>query len=408
MIMRRLVYVLVMLFFLSCFNSYNRMDMLKNIFSDFDIEHIGEGATRMEYVGIPEVIDFPEIVVEDLEPVPFDSIYESVRIVPLETNEHSFFGGVSVMNIINDTAYILDSRGIKGLLRFTINGKFIDKIGSVGQGPGEYVSPQNFFVFRDRICIIDNSQQKILCYSRDGKFVEERRIPFYADQAVFMDDSMFVFRCPLDVNPHIPAIDQSCMWITDSNFNVLKSGLRTPLPSNCSVYDDNAMKIVGGEIVCFENIIDSLFVINKDCDLECKYVLKFGRHRDKSFYSDKKTFRESFSNPDFYNIAYCNMSRDFVDCSLTIGGKPCMVLYSRNSRKTLVYDEVVFDNGCWAPMMNLDYTLYKDYYVEARPIEAVPQDSLTMSTWQKHIKGDFTDVKPDDNPVLVFYKLRKW
>lgn len=181
MIMRRLVYVLVMLFFLSCFNSYNRMDMLKNIFSDFDIEHIGEGATRMEYVGIPEVIDFPEIVVEDLEPVPFDSIYESVRIVPLETNEHSFFGGVSVMNIINDTAYILDSRGIKGLLRFTINGKFIDKIGSVGQGPGEYVSPQNFFVFRDLICIIDNSQQKILCYSRDGKFVEERRIPFYAD-----------------------------------------------------------------------------------------------------------------------------------------------------------------------------------------------------------------------------------
>lgn len=406
--MRKFVWIVAILMFQSCNNSYNRLEALKNMFSDFDIEHIADASSRMNYIGAPDVIDFPEIIIDELEPVPFDSIYESVRIVPLETNEHSFFGGVSAMDIINDTVYILDARGVKSLLRFTTKGKFVDKIGSIGQGPGEYISPQNFFVFRDRICIIDNSQQKILCYNKNGEYIEVKRLPYYADQVKQICDSVFIFRCPVDCNVHIPALDQCCMWVSDTGFNILKSGLKTPLPQNCSVFDDNAMKLTNEGLICFENICDSLFVLNKDFDLECKYVLNFGNHRDKSFYSDKKTFRESFSNPDFYNIAYCNMSRDFVDCSLTIGGKSCMVLYSRNSRKTLVYDNVVFDNGCWAPMMILDYTLYNDYYVEARPIESLPQDTLTMSTWQNHIKGDFADIKPDDNPVLVFYKLKKW
>ncbi len=85
-----------------------------------------------------------------------------------------------------------------------------------------------------------------------------------------------------------------------------------------------------------------------------------------------------------------------------------MVLYSRNSHTTMVFNKVGFDDGCWAPIMDLNYTLYNDYYVEVRPVEAMPQDTLTMSTWQNHIKGDFADIKPDDNPVLVFYKLKKW
>jgi len=406
--MRRLFFAAWVLVLQACSNSYNRLETLNNMFSDFDIGRIGEGSSKMKFVGAPEIIDLTEFEIDGLQSISFDSIYESVEIVPLETNEESFFGGVSVFNIINDTVFILDAKGIKSLLRFSMDGKFIDKIGSVGQGPGEYGSPQNFFVFRDKIYVLDNTQQKIISYNKSGEYFEEKRIPFFVFQGMQLDESKIAFRCSPTANPHIPAIDQSCMWIVDSNYNVLKSGLQTPLPSNCSVYDDNAMKRVCGEVVCFENICDSLFVLNKDLDLECKYVLNFGSHRDKSFYSDKKTFRKSFSNPDFYNIECCSMNQNYVDCSLTIGGTTYIVLYSRNSHKSMVYNKVVFDNDCKAPKMNYNYTLYNDYYVEVRPAEALPQDTLTMSTWQSHIKGDFADVKPDDNPVLVFYKLRKW
>lgn len=409
--MRLLILIaLAALILQSCSNTGYKAEMLRQIFScsDYDIDAIGADASRMKYVGKPEVIKFPEIIIKDLEPVQFDSIYEEVRIVPLETNENSFFGGAASMIIESDTVYILDARGIKGLLRFTIDGKFIDKIGRVGQGPGEYVSTQNFYVHGDRISIIDLAQQKILTYSKKGDFLFEKRMPFYAEQAIQLNSSEIAFRCSPESNLHIPALDQCCMWVADTNFNIIKSGLITPLPSNCVVYDDNAMKKAGGEVVCFEGICDTLFVLNKDYDLECKYVLDFGKHRDKSYYCDNKTYHESFSNPGFYNFVCCNMNADFVDCNLTIGGMSCICLYSRNSHRIMVYNDVIFSDGVRAPMMDMNYTLYDDYYVEARYVDNLPQKPATKSAWQQHIKGDFAGLKPDDNPVLIFYKLRKW
>ena len=377
-------------------------------FSDFDIASLDKNAGQMIEEGEPEVIHFPEISYGEDYDVPFDSVYEEVSIVKLETTEQSIVGNYSKISIVDDVLYILDDVRSKSLFRFSLDGKFIDKIGNVGQGPGEYTEPTDFYVLNGYVYIYDEFQNVILRYDKDGNYISSTRIPFLAFQVAQYDTLSYVFRSYNTMNPHFTSLDQCNMWVTDTSFNIIKSGMKYPVPTNTLAFDSDAMKRIGNEIICYEPFCDSLFVLDQEYNLQCKYSLDFGGHRKKSFYSSNDAARQSVKNPDFYNVFHCNMSSDFVDCVVALSGHTYLYLYSRTSKKVMVLKQVVFDNGSLAPRMCLGYTIWGGCYVECYNPLFMPQDSLTMSTWQKHIKGDFADIRPDDNPVLVFYKLRKW
>lgn len=97
------------------------------------------------------------------------------------------------------------------------------------------------------------------------------------------------------------------------------------------------------------------------------------------------------------------MSPDFVDCCLTIGGKPCIAFYSRSSHKIMLCNSMEFENGLNAPFLDLSYTLHYGWYVEPIYVDGLSKDSTRLATWQQHIEGDYANAGPDDNPSLIFY-----
>jgi hypothetical protein len=69
------------------------------------------------------------------------------------------------------------------ILRFNTSGKYMNKIGVIGKGPGEFVGVNNFVVTQNKdeeiVNIFSAAQQKSLFYNFKGEFMGEMAIKFW-------------------------------------------------------------------------------------------------------------------------------------------------------------------------------------------------------------------------------------
>ncbi len=98
------------------------------------------------------------------------------KLIPLETKQESLIGMVSKIKMENDRIYVLDTDIAKALIVFDAKGKYLFKIGKIGNGPGEFFrAPLDFAVdsIRKQIHVFEAESQKIVLFDWDGQFVRE-------------------------------------------------------------------------------------------------------------------------------------------------------------------------------------------------------------------------------------------
>ncbi len=107
--------------------------------------------------------------------VVFSDLFESAKIVPLETSKKCFISRISVLKTDTNRIFILDKK-IKSVFIFNIQGKFIKKVGQVGKGPGEFIRPTDILLdkLNKRLEVLDKSGQKILIYDYEGNFIKSK------------------------------------------------------------------------------------------------------------------------------------------------------------------------------------------------------------------------------------------
>lgn len=105
----------------------------------------------------------------------YDSIFQSIEIVPLETRKGCLIDKVKKVVINNEHLYIQNSE--INILIFDLNGKFIKSIGKKGRGPGEILSLRDFEIVKDEIFILDF--QSIKKYTLRGDFVDQFDFKFF-------------------------------------------------------------------------------------------------------------------------------------------------------------------------------------------------------------------------------------
>jgi len=100
---------------------------------------------------------------------------ESVKYIPLETNNETFLRGIWEIRMNDSIIAIADS---KQLLLFDYNGKFLRRIGKTGNGPGEFLYIFNFELLQDTLYISSSGKHSIIKYSLDGTFQKELKTKF--------------------------------------------------------------------------------------------------------------------------------------------------------------------------------------------------------------------------------------
>ena len=118
----------------------------------------------------PVVINLTKAISESPKEIMLNELASDIRYVPLETTDDC---------LMNNEFYIMQYTGediiTSGIFHFDKNGKFLNKIGSKGQGPEEYL--QGLFAFGDwknKLLYVQN-WTTLTCYGFDGTFV--RSVP---------------------------------------------------------------------------------------------------------------------------------------------------------------------------------------------------------------------------------------
>ena len=89
-------------------------------------------------------INVIEIDLDKSKKISFTEWFDSIQIVPLETNDQSLIGNIDKAIFNDDLIYIFDWK-LKSVLIFDNNGKFIKNTSHLrGQGPNEYIHIEQF------------------------------------------------------------------------------------------------------------------------------------------------------------------------------------------------------------------------------------------------------------------------
>lgn len=129
--------------------------------------------------GAPGVVPVPEnISKEALEP-----LVRSIDLVPLETHGDDFLGQGTFL-IPADGKYLLVDEGNRKLHLYGPDGKFLNRIGREGRGPGEYHMLFNVLYTGGRVYVYQ-SQSDLLVYRQDGLFEEKLNLPAEGGNAFF-------------------------------------------------------------------------------------------------------------------------------------------------------------------------------------------------------------------------------
>lgn len=167
-------------------------------------------APLQSYEAIKEIMINPEEVepILDLSEV----LEDSIEIIPLETNDKCLISNIKRVEFYKDKIYVLDETN--GILVFDSQGKFQNRIGRQGNGPGEYVRLWNFTFKGDSILMKEMVGQKYIIYDLNSDFYRE--IPYdtwHFEVLLFGNDTIY----------------QISNYDTDKqgNYNLFKFDLRT-------------------------------------------------------------------------------------------------------------------------------------------------------------------------------------
>ena len=115
-----------------------------------------------------------KVEVEKALPIDVKSEIDSFRFLILETSDSLQIGRISKI-LFHDDKMIITDAITNNLYIFNRNGKLLNKISNIGNGPGEYVRIDDVLIDNvlKYIVVLDGIQKKMITYSMAGKYINE-------------------------------------------------------------------------------------------------------------------------------------------------------------------------------------------------------------------------------------------
>lgn len=119
-----------------------------------------------------------------------------MELIPFQTSDSSLIG--TNPELISDAEgyYIIDCNGSLDILRYDTTGRFLNKIGSRGKGPQEYLSVSNVITdsVSGTLTVFSNMDSKICTYRKEGDFVSGRKLDSQFSQGIpTFDDNLWLY-----------------------------------------------------------------------------------------------------------------------------------------------------------------------------------------------------------------------
>ncbi|GHT83777.1 hypothetical protein FACS189420_0110 [Bacteroidia bacterium] len=359
----------------------------------------------------------------------------SIRYVKLNSSDENL---LAVFNqiIYEDGLFMISDNQEKYVYTFNEDGSFKQKIGQIGQGPGEYNKLKwfDYLPGHDEILIHPYSRDTYF-YNPEGNFIRKFNFSkFYETDTTVIESPFRV----IYVNPTVFAIDINFVGTPLSKLMLVKDSLQVILdvPANSSFeFDWGEMGAIlghglqvpetnvvmyrrGDKIIHYNPYQDTIHVIDKNLKME--YIpINFGNYKNDSYSKEKVIsllnmeefsdffffeFRASGLTPEPYESYSNGMTITLSNICAVYNKKTSELTFLKQAQKGKLGFKNDIDDGLpfWPKYINAHGEMVSYYqpdeFMEAfQNKEDVPDD----------VKAILKDLQNDDNPIVVIAKIKQ-
>ena len=372
------------------------------------------------------VIDLDNIRVNTEEEFLYSSMYKSIKTIILETNESSIIGFMNKMRVYDPYIIVLDTYVAKSLLIFDMNGRFIRKIGSIGQGPGEYRDPDDFTVDKEGnvIYVLDSHSYRIHKYDlTTGKFIHSIILDknVLSHNIEYVGGTLFAdayFNQHSANNYLLRTIQDPSGKMGGHFLNVNEYGKGV---SNISFVHKNVFYLrENGNVVFAQPFMDKIIEISKDSvfslfDIKGKDVLTSETIKTAMEQDAKNYMLNIFQYNKYFHIQDFVEHGNMIQFNYRKGIRLNMILYNKHTSEVSItqkrWDDLFYINkdidGLYFPTNGGYDTHGVYYYYDTRFVSKLQQlaDNAALSPELDKLE-DLKNLEEDANPVIFYYEFK--
>jgi hypothetical protein len=339
----------------------------------------------------------------------FTPLVKEIKIISLETTDESLVDDIYKVLATDSNIYIYDKFKGGGLIIFDTKGKFIRRIPN-GQGPGELIRLYDIAYDMENNELVAYQHSFLLFFTPSGQFIRQKRLPFGFYNFTIIPDG-YVFKT-LDGqgNGHLGELKDYTLFITDKNFK-LKSVALLVLPNEINYGGYNYLYNNNHAIKVTQKFTDTIYqYISESNDLKANYSLNYSKKKlpERYLQATYDEFKRAAEQNDYYF---------FIGDYLETESHHIFSLHNWHTGTITLYRDKKSGN-----MIGGTNTEFNPNEIPPLPPKATsgnyfisvhfpnPNDTLlsNSSIISNEDKRKIKDLKEDDNPVLVFYKLNNF
>ncbi|MDR1224186.1 MAG: 6-bladed beta-propeller [Tannerella sp.] len=363
--------------------------------------------------------DFDGTVIDIVNPsknfMSFIAGYDTIR---LETTDEALIDAIRMLRIMNDRLYILNKTYDKVFI-FSRDGKFINRISDVGQGPKEYIKIICLATdpVHNKILIGDSFSKRLFIYDEDGR--QERVIPLNFNRMGLASDGAdgFVNFYSID-NKDIeePGMRDYCVHFLDSEGRFVSSQI--PL-------ETQRMDVMTGrDFDCHEDgsifyqpmLSDIIYCIKDKKVIPCYKLQNKSGYRTLSE-EERKTMTFLFGEKDGlteklesgYIIPFGNIMDTDSYVYTAFGGRnndEVHLFYNKKTKKSIVFDSDRLSKDESISNLFLKYIgcAKGDAFYAAPDLSWINRALPAMP--ESKLKTFLENTDADGNPVIISFSIK--
>lgn len=408
----KIVYIILLVIlnwnFISCTNSTKK----DAYFTDKQIASLNLDSTSILITNIDSVQTINLNPFLKKQNLLLDTLIDKVKLLPLETTNESLMDDIKKVLMTESYIYIVDYYKGGSVLIFNKKGKFIKRI-LQGASPQEIYNPSDITFDDDKQELIVYNKYYLSFFTDDGKFIKRERVPLRADEVTIIPNGYLFKAGNGQGNQHFGLSQEYLFFVTDRTFKLKSIGLPYSLPIEASYQNFIGYLHEGKQKVSLStSYTDTIY--EYDCQankLKVKYALDISEksiHKErlgKTWKELQKTLREN--DRFLYNGAYLQtQAHELFYVENWYIRLNSLVFRDKRSGNMIGGTEMRYSTNI-IPPINSPIATFGEYFISCY----FPQNKYDFSNninLTEENKRNIGNLKEDDNPVLVFFSLKKF
>lgn len=364
-------------------------------------------------INMSEVIQVPDDIFENK--IDFTQIIDDIDFTILETNNECIIG--SINKILSDSNYyFIHDKENDNIFRFSQDGMFINKIGTKGYGPKEYIEAWDISldIKNNVIIVLDLMGRKIIRYTYNGDFINKSDMPFLYSQLECLD-SFIILKTGNATN-----IDRSIASFQLVFSELNQSPIAKAFPIRKGTYSyttENPLRKFGSKVYYHNPFSNTIWNINeKEKSLGIPIQLDFGKKTwssdDLELVSNDTQFRKLLEKYYYFSGNYVfSSTHKFFEIRKKNKGA---MLFQNNKSKKILYGSsfvnsekqlysILFSNPRWLRFDDKFITIKQPYEIAQWKEYILKNDIDKLTQFEK---DKINSINAENNPILVIFSLR--